>query len=301
MSTPTQQHVQTRKEIEAALAAAGVRPLKRFGQNFLIDGNLMRRLAESAELNPADAVLEVGPGTGGLTDLLAAAGCRVCCAEIDRTFAGLVADRFVDNPQVSVIQGDVLGGKHRLSEAVAAALAVPPGPGGAWKLVANLPYQAATPLVLNLIVDYPQVRRMCFTVQAEVADRFIARPGTREYGPLSILTQTMCRVSVVAQLGPQLFWPRPKVDSTMLRLDVVDPPAMLAGPGRVRAFAEFVRHSFDHRRKQLRSALGYVIDSAARDRIAAAFDTSGRPEDYDAAAWLAMFPYTFDSPPSGDA
>ncbi len=282
-------HVQTRKEIEAVLTAAGVRPLKRFGQNFLIDGNLMRRLAESAELSPADHVLEVGPGTGGLTDLLVAGGSRVWCAEIDRTFAGLVADRFADCPRVTVIEGDVLGGKHRLNEAVAAALAEPPEEGGAWKLVANLPYQAATPLVLNLLVDYPQIRRMCFTVQAEVAERFVAEPGTRAYGPLGIITQTLCRAELLAHLGPQLFWPRPKVDSAMLRLAVSDPPEGLREAGRVRALAELVRGSFDHRRKQLRSALSYVVDEAVRDRICALVDPSGRPEDYSPDDWLAMF------------
>lgn len=280
-------HVQTKKEIEAALASADVRPLKRFGQNFLIDGNLMRRLADCAEIQPADRVLEVGPGTGGLTDLLADRAAYVVCVEIDRTLAGIVRDRFADRPHVRIIEGDVLHGKHHLNPEVAAVLAENPSGGGAWKLVANLPYQAATPLVMNLLTDYPQVRRLCFTVQAEVADRITADPGGRDFGPLSIVVQMLSTVHVVARLGPHLFWPRPKVDSAMLRLDVHDPPPALAGC--VRAFSEFVRAVFDHRRKTLRSALGFVIDDAARDRVCACVDASRRPETFGREEWLMMF------------
>ncbi|MCH8242020.1 MAG: hypothetical protein IH897_05345, partial [Planctomycetes bacterium] len=177
MSVP---HVQTKQEIERLLAASGVRPRKRFGQNFLIDGNLMRRVAEVAELSPRDLALEVGAGTGGLTDLLAAGAGSVICVEIDTVLFAIVADRFRQVPTVRLIQGDVLESKHRIHADVGEAIrAFRGGSGGAVKLVANLPYQVATPLVLNLLVDFPQVRRLVFTVQAEVGERLVARPGVK--------------------------------------------------------------------------------------------------------------------------
>ncbi len=281
-------HVQTKREIQTLLEAAGLRPRKRFGQHFLVDGNLMRRLVESAEIEDGDTVLEVGAGTGGLTDLLAPRAAVCICVEIDRDLQQVLADRFSDVPSFQLVCGDVLASKHRIAPEVATWLDSGwiEGEGRA-KLVANLPYQIATPLIMNLLVDYPQVRRLCFTVQAEVGDRMSASPGGKTFGPLAIISQCLARLKVVAKLPPAVFWPRPAVDSAMLRMDLIEPPF----PDResVRGFAHFVRTVFEHRRKSLRTALGHVIDAEARDRICALVDGSRRPESFGVEEWLAMY------------
>jgi len=270
------------------LAAAGLRPRKRFGQHFLIDGNLMRRLVESAELSPDNMVLEVGPGTGGLTDLLVRRAGRVVCVEIDRDLVALLDERFRDAENVTLIQGDILQSKHLIMPEVAEEIRKYSGPGqGCAKLAANLPYQLATPLVMNLLVDFPQVRRLCFTVQAEVGERIMAEPNCKAYGPLSIIAQTLCTIETVARIGPQSFWPRPEVNSVMLRMDVL--PSPFADHPDVTRFAALVRGAFEHRRKTLRSALAYVLDEPALGRVCGACDVSRRPEQLSIQEWVSLF------------
>jgi 16S rRNA (adenine1518-N6/adenine1519-N6)-dimethyltransferase len=280
-------HVQTKTEIEAALAAVGMRPRKKFGQHFLIDGNLMRKLVDQAGIQPGDLVLEVGPGTGGLTDLLAETGACVNCVEIDRDLHALLVDRFAQFARVRIWLGDILDGKHRLRNDIARLLSQAMPERTLVKLIANLPYQIATPLVVNLILDYPQVRRLCFTVQAEVGDRIISAPNSRDYGPLSILCQLLCEIETIARLPPACFWPRPAVDSVMIRMDVRDTLALKRG--QLHAFVQFVRGVFAHRRKTLRSALTYVVDASTRDAICGQFDGQHRPERFTVDEWTAMF------------
>ncbi len=279
-------HVQTKREIQAALEQAGLRPRKRFGQHFLIDGNLMRRLVEAADLAAGDVVLEVGPGTGGLTDLLVAAAKHVVCVEIDRDLFEILKKRFQNLPNIELICADALAGKHQLNPEVAEVIhrwAIT----GPLKLVANLPYDIATPLLMNLLLDYPPVRSFCFTVQAEVAERIAAPAGSKIYGPLGIITQILCNVEQVIRLGPGAFWPRPQVDSVMLRLDRREKPTI---PNEdCKAFAGFVHGVFEHRRKTLRSALAYVVTDAQRNRICEAVDSTLRPEQIPPAQWTRIF------------
>ncbi len=282
------EHVQTKREIQETLASAGLHPRKRFGQHFLIDGNLMRRLVESAEVSSDDLILEVGPGTGGLTDLLVRRAGRVLAVEIDRNLAGILEDRFRDAAKVTLIQGDILHTKHVIMPEVADEIGKFPAPrNGCVKLVANLPYQSATPLVMNLLVDFPQVRLLCFTVQAEVGERIMAGPNCKAYGPLSIIAQTLCTIETVARVGPQAFWPRPLVDSIMLRMDVQQSP--FTRHDEATRFAALVRGAFEHRRKTLRSALTFVLDEAALVRVCEACDAARRPEQIPVAEWLAIF------------
>jgi 16S rRNA (adenine1518-N6/adenine1519-N6)-dimethyltransferase len=282
------QHVQTKREVEELLCQAGVRPRKRFGQHFLIDGNLMRRLVESADLDPQDLVIEIGPGTGGLTDLLVGSAGRVIAVELDRILFEILEERFADAESISLVLGDALASKHAIRQEVIEAIhGFESDAGGRVKLVANLPYQIATPLVLNLVVDHPQVRRLCFTVQAEVGGRFIAGPCSKAYGPISIVVQTLCEVATIARIPPPAFWPRPDVDSVMLRLDAKESPPLSSKESGV--FAKFVRGVFDHRRKTLRSALGYVVSDDAREHLCQLFDTTRRPEALCVEEWLDVF------------
>ena len=282
---PNMPQVQTKREIEALLDKAGLRPRKRFGQHFLIDGNLMRRLVESAEIEAGDVILEVGPGTGGLTDLLVDVARHVICVEIDRDLFALLSERFLDQSNIELICSDVLDGKHHLNPHVAEAIQKPGR--SPLKLVANLPYDIATPLLMNLVLDYPAVNRFCFTVQAEVGERIAAPAGSKVYGPLSIVAQNLCIVEHVARLGPGAFWPRPKVDSVMLRLDRRAAPPIPSE--HAKRFAAFVHGVFEHRRKTLRAALAYVVAENDRDRICAVVNSKLRPEQIEPSQWAGLY------------
>ncbi len=283
--------VQTKRQIAALLEQAGIRPQRRFGQHFLVDGNLMRRLVDCAELQPGDVVLEVGPGTGGLTELLLPRVGRVVAVEIAPALRALLAERLGPAGNLTLIGGDVLASKHRLCPEVVQALAEQaPAGGGSRKLVANLPYQVATPVVMNLLIDHPQVQQLCFTVQAELGERMLADPGGKTYGPLSIIVQSLCQVETVARVPASAFWPRPKVESLMLRLDVKECP--FAERAEVAAFAALVRATFDHRRKRLRSALEYAVGPATVARLADRIDLSRRPESLSVEEWHGLFRLT---------
>jgi 16S rRNA (adenine1518-N6/adenine1519-N6)-dimethyltransferase len=288
-------HVQTKREIESMLDLAGLRPRKRLGQHFLIDGNLMRRLVEEAGLTQEDVVLEVGAGTGGLTDLLVQRAGRVISVEVDGDLCGLLRDRFAGVDHFTLLNTDVLASKHRLSDALIHELnRIEPASSGesSLKLVANLPYHVATPLLMNLLIDYPQVRRFVFTVQAEVGERLIAKPNTRDYGPLAILAQTLGRVETITRLPPQVFWPRPAVDSVMMRMEVM--PLPFDDRDRLQRFTRLVRSTFAHRRKTLRTALGYVVSAGQRDRVCEHFDGSRRPESLSRDEWRCLFDFISD-------
>lgn len=282
------EQVQTKRQIIETLKTAGLRPRKRFGQHFLIDGNLMRRLVACAELDPLDLALEVGGGTGGLTDLIASRVQQLICVEIDEDLHGVLQERFRGKTGVTLIQGDILESKHRVMPDVGRAIVSHDGGStGCVKLVANLPYQIATPLMMNLLIDYPQVRRLCFTVQAEVGERITSGPNCKAYGPLSIISQLLCSIQTVARLAPHTFWPRPTVDSVMIRMDVGEAP--FSNRDELHRFTSLLRGTFDHRRKTLRSALKYVIEDAQRSRICRRFDATRRPESFTVEEWLGIF------------
>ncbi|HEY3241914.1 MAG TPA: rRNA adenine dimethyltransferase family protein [Phycisphaerae bacterium] len=308
-------HVQTQTEIRALLGSAGVRPRKRWGQHFLVDGNLMRRLFESAEVTVSDAVLEVGAGTGGLTDLLVEAGRHVVAVEIDPVLFGLLQVRYAGRPNITLIQADALHSKHQIAATVGAALVRHrPDAAGAYKLVANLPYNVATPLVMNLLTwNLPlegstsagrdsreggcekgfshqrslQVERMCFTVQQEVAERMAAAPGSGEYGPISVALQATCTIRRVATVPPSAFWPRPQVASAMLRIDRTGNP--FGDLARLARFIEFVRACFGHRRKTLRYALTRTLGDSTCAALGALVDLQRRPETIAVGEWLELW------------
>ncbi len=205
---------QTLSEIRGLLASRGLSPRHALGQNFLIDHNLLRRLVDESGVGAGDLVLEVGPGTGTLTEELLARGCEVIACELDRGLAGLLRNRLGNEARFTLVEGDCLEGKRALSGALAGALA-----GRPFTLVANLPYGSATPLMLTLLVDHPECRAMFATIQREVADRLAARPGSKAYGPLAVVASLLARVRTVAALAPECFWPRPEVTSAMVAIE----------------------------------------------------------------------------------
>lgn len=253
--------MQTLSEIRALLASRGLRPRRRFGQNFLHDQNLLRRLVDAAGIAPGDLVLEIGPGTGTLTEALLERGAEVVACEIDRDLAELVADRLGD--RITLLRGDCLEKGRKLAADVRAALGDRP-----FRLVANLPYQVASPLMSALLIDHPGCLGQYVTIQREVADRLLAGPGTKAWGPLGVIVQALAEVERLANLPPTCFWPAPQVTSAMASIRPRATPAT-ADPA---AFAPFVVGLFGQRRKQLGSILG-------RDVVAAAgLDPEHRPE-----------------------
>lgn len=249
--------MQTLTEIKTMLASRGLSPRKSLGQNFLIDQNLVRKLVDASGVGPGSLVLEVGPGTGTLTEELLARGCEVIACELDRGLLALLRERL---PRVTLIEGDCLNSKKRLSPEVEAALA-----GRTFTLVANLPYNAASPLILALLIDHRGCGAMYVTIQREVADRLLAKPGTDDYGTLGVVAQSMAEVSRIAVLPPECFWPRPDVTSAMVSLvrrahPLTDDP---------RRLAEFCTRVFSKRRKQLGGVLrgmGLPADALAAAR-----------------------------------
>ncbi len=254
--------MQSLSEIRSLLDERGLRPKHRLGQHFLHDQNHLRRLVAEADVAPGELILEVGPGTGTLTEALLEAGAEVIACELDADLAALLHDRLGE--RVHLVEGDCLarggsgGGEsgRRLSRAVTAALG-----GRPFKLVANLPYQAASPLIITLLVHHPACRGMWVTIQKEVAERLQAPPRTRTFGALSVIVRAFADVHEIAHLAPSCFWPRPKVESTMFAIV----PRSPQGPGAIDAarageFARFIVGLFSKRRKQLGTIVGRNVD-----------------------------------------
>jgi 16S rRNA (adenine1518-N6/adenine1519-N6)-dimethyltransferase len=236
--------VQTLTEIRQLLAARGIRPKHRLGQNFLHDHNQLRRIVEAGSVSPGDLVLEVGPGTGTLTETLVEAGAEVVCVELDEDMASIVESRLGD--RIRLIRGDCLDRRRHLAPVVLDELA-----GRPFRLVANLPYQAATPLMMDLLVRRPNCLAQVALIQKEVADRLAAGPGGREYGPISVLTAALGSIERVATVPPGCFWPAPKVTSAVVAI-TPNPSHGVADP---EAFGDFVGELFRTRRKQLGATL----------------------------------------------
>lgn len=280
---------QTQTDIRRLLASSGLAPRKRFGQHFLVDRNLMRQLVDAAELDRDDVALEVGPGTGSLTGLLAERAGLVLAVEIDEAIARVARDATAALPNVRWLLADALESKSRLSPKLLSAVADATTGGRRLKLVANLPYDIATPLVLNIVQGALPWSRMCFTVQKEVGDRLLAKCGESAYGLASVLVALLTEAGRIARVPRQAFWPSPKVESVMLRLD----PASPSRPRPVDpvAFGRFLRAFFQQRRKTIARIAADHADAAAVTRAMATLQLEGklRPENVSPDTWLRLF------------
>jgi len=237
--------VQTLAQIRALLNEYGLAPKKSLGQNFLIDHNLLRKLVDAAEVGKGDLVLEIGPGTGTLTEELLDRGCQVIASELDAGLCALLRNRFGQFTNFALIEGDCLASKRALAPALCERLA-----GRRFSLVANLPYGAGTPLILVLLTRHPECRGLFVTLQSEVAQRIMAAPGSEDYGAISVVSSACAQVTKIATLAPTCFWPRPGVESTMLAM--VRRPNPLASD--LISLAETTQRVFTQRRKQLAAA-----------------------------------------------
>ena len=240
-------------------AGVSTRPRKEYGQHFLRDQNILEVIGRLAELGPDDVVLEIGPGEGVLTRYLAERVRRVHAIEIDRALEPALSG-LADN--VDVVFGDAL------------RIELPPD---ATKLVANLPYNVATPLVVESLDGLPNVRLWCVMVQREVADRFFAEPGTKAYGAVSVLVQLAAERTGFHAVSRSVFRPQPNVDSALVAFRRTELPADY---GRVK---EVVTAAFAHRRKTLPNSLA-LAGLASREQAAEALATIGQATETRAEA-----------------
>lgn len=252
----------TAAEVRELADRLGIRPAKRRGQNFVVDPNTIRRIVRTAEVHPADVVLEVGPGLGSLTLALLDAAATVVAVEIDR----LLADAL---PDTVAAHAPEHAGRLVVVHADALTVTDLPGPPPTM-LVANLPYNVAVPILLHLLEAFPSLKRGLVMVQAEVAQRLAASPGSRRYGVPSVKVRWYCDVGRAGSVNRSVFWPVPNVDSELISLVRRPPPRTRAT--REAVFA-VVDAAFAQRRKTLRTALARWAGSA--DRAAAIVRAAG--------------------------
>jgi 16S rRNA (adenine1518-N6/adenine1519-N6)-dimethyltransferase len=265
----------SRREISDLLTAHGLRPSRALGQNFVADANTVRRIARLAEVGPGDRVLEIGAGLGSLTLALVETGATVTAVEIDR-YVLPVLRSVVEPAGATVVEGDAM------------ALDWPAllGDRGGWVLVANLPYNVATPLICDILDTVPQVRRMIVMVQREAAERFAAQPRTPAYGAVSVKVAYWGTARIIGHVPASVFVPRPNVESSLVEITRhAESPRDTSATDPDLLFA-LVKGGFGQRRKMLRKSLG--------DRVTPEqFETAGvaptaRAEELDVAAWCRL-------------
>lgn len=246
---------QTRSYLMTLFQQHGFNPRTDLGQNFLIDVNLIEFVVRHASLGPADVVLEVGAGTGGMTAFLATQAARVISIEIDRNMYMLAQESVRDCGNVTLMNCDVLKNKNTLAPEIVELLKseLAAVPDSRLKLVANLPYSVATPVISNLVTSDLPWQKIVATIQWELGEKMAAEPGDSSYGALSVWLQSQATVRILRRLGPNVFWPRPKVDSAIV--SIWRDRSLAARISDRLFFLDFLRRLFHHRRKLLRSVL----------------------------------------------
>ena len=285
--------MQTKQQIQKLLASAGVWPNKRFGQHFLVDLNLMRLLVDSAQINNNDVVLEVGCGTGSLTEALAERAGKIIAVELDGTLAKIVERELAKAKNVEIINTDILEAKNTISRTVTKALEVAcENCSGRVLLVANMPYNVASAVMVNLITGPITADAMYVTVQKEVAERMTAVPGSKDYGTLSIFLAAAGEVKAEKRLKPIVFWPQPQVDSAMVSF--VHNKRKASRIKSMEFFSEVISLFMGHRRKMLKPcsklAQGKLAEIHNWPEIfeLCSVDPHKRPEELSAEDYIAI-------------
>lgn len=237
-------------------------PKRSLGQNFLFDPSILRRIIEAARLEPEDTVVEIGPGPGRLTRMLAERVSRVIAIELDRGLYERLCEEMGQYGNVRLVLGD--------------ALKYPYGEVGEFKVVANIPYRITTPLIFKLLEQRGRLKSMTLTVQKEVAERIAARPGTKDYGVLSIAVQYHGRPRLDFHIPRGAFRPVPRVDSACMHIEVYERPAVSTRDEEV--FFRLVRTAFSHRRKTILNALKGFSPDIKEALAASGIEPSRRPE-----------------------
>ena len=261
----------SRRDITALLEEHSLSPRRAFGQNFVADPNTVRRIARLADVGPGDHVVEIGAGLGSLTLALAETGARVTAIEIDHGVAPVLRKITAEHSNITVVEGDAMTLDWRSLLADESRVTV----------VANLPYNVATPLVADLLDTVPQIDRFVVMVQREVALRLAASAGSADYGAISVKVAYWATARILGDVPPTVFVPRPKVTSSIIEITRRQSPAVDGIP------ADFlfglVRQAFGQRRKMLRRSLSDKVTEA--DFAAAGISPEDRPERLDVQAW----------------
>ncbi|MDR1821988.1 MAG: 16S rRNA (adenine(1518)-N(6)/adenine(1519)-N(6))-dimethyltransferase RsmA [Oscillospiraceae bacterium] len=252
--------------VRSVLDKYGLRADKAFGQNFLTDENILRKIAEASGADKSSHVLEVGPGLGALTERLAQNAGFVTAVEADRRLLPALTDRFGDSENIRLVQGDIL--KQDLAELMVAP------PGLTTRLCANLPYNITTPVIIKAL-ESGLFSSVTVMVQKEVAERMAAAPGISDYGAFSVFTQYYSIPKRLFSVPPTCFFPPPKVTSAVIRLEVLKTPPVATDDTAL--FFRVVRAAFAQRRKTLLNALSGEFSALGKERIAAVLDVCGLP------------------------
>ncbi len=259
----------TRTTLTALLAQHDLGPSRALGQNFVVDPNTVRRIARLSGVGPESHVVEIGAGLGSLTLALVETGASVTAVELDRYLVPVLREVVAGHP-VRVVEGDAM--RLDWTELLAGH--------DHWTLVANLPYNVATPLVLDLLAGVPAIERMLVMVQLEAGERLAAGPGSRTYGIPSVKVALRASARIVGKVGPDVFLPRPRVDSALVEIVRLPQPATDADPVRL---VELVETGFNQRRKMLRRSLAALVPPEAF--AAAGVDPENRPEQLSVQDW----------------
>jgi len=273
----------SRRDVIDLLAANGLRPSRALGQNFVVDPNTVRRIARLAAVGPGDRVLEIGAGLGSLTLALVEQGAQVTAVEMDRGLVPVLRST-VGPAGVRVVEGDAL----LLDWTDVLGREQP------WVLVANLPYNVATPLVITLLERAPTVERMLVMVQLEAGERLAARPGDDAYGAVSVRVAYWAEAEVVGRVPPTVFYPKPRVESALVAVRRRPTPAVSADVVSYERFSEVLRAGFAQRRKMLRRSLAGVVVPEAFAAVGVAPDA--RAEELDVLAWGRLAAWTPNAP-----
>jgi len=264
--------------LRALLADHGLEPSRALGQNFVADPNTVRRIARLAGIRPGDRVLEIGAGLGSLTLALVEAGADVTAVEIDRHLLPILHE-VVDPHGVRVVEGDAMAlDWHEVLG--------PPDPDRPWALVANLPYNIATPLLLDLLEGVPQIARMLVMVQLEVGERLAAGPGSKAYGIPSVKLGWWAHAEVVGKVSASVFVPPPRVASALVAIRRHDSPP--GDEATRRAVFELIEAGYGQRRKMLRRSL--AGQRTPEELEAAGIRPEARAEELTLADWLRLVP-----------
>jgi 16S rRNA (adenine1518-N6/adenine1519-N6)-dimethyltransferase len=267
----------TATALREALEARGIRPRRRHGQNFLCDPQAVDAIVRDADVRPSDRVLEVGTGAGLLTHVLAETGAEVVSFEVDEDILEIARELRTWPDRVTFVPGDVLATKHELAPAFRAALRARPASPGRLLLVSNLPYGAGTPILLGVLADECPPDALVVMLQREVAEKLLAGPGTKAYGAPSVIVGLNAVGEPLRRFGPEVFWPRPRVNSAVIRL--VPRADRLVKPAEQRPFGAFVTALFSHRRKVLPRAMAMGMPDLAVDRAHAVVAAAGLGAD----------------------
>ena len=267
------------------MTALGFKPSRRLGQNFMRDGNMIAALAREAGVGEGDLVFEPGPGAGGLTAQLLELGAEVLAVELDAVLAAFLRERFSGEARFELLEGDVLAAGRKVNPQATERLA-----GRPFVLASNLPYSVATPFLVALAGSGLPWRCGAVTVQKEAAERLAASAGSSSYGAATALLAAGAECALVRSVPPDVFWPRPKVHSAILRLTPREKP--LVSPGELDSFAAFLRGIFSARRKKLVPALraaGHAAEAARAAVERAGVDLHARPGELSPAELVALW------------